>query len=156
MPPEVTLGVLLVVVGAFVVVVVATLADDAAPEVGEVEVVVVVVVTDEGADELDAPGCSLATTTPISTVAPVAATTAERVNRRRRRLAFSRDSVLGTGTIRTWPIPIERNLRCVPAGTLGPRHRNFGPTTLARAVASRSNCAGKGCDDAGQHRARSH
>ena len=38
-----------------------------------------------------APGCSLATTIPISAVAPVAANTAERVSRRRRRLAHSRD-----------------------------------------------------------------
>jgi hypothetical protein len=37
------------------------------------------------------PGCSLATTMPISAVAPVAASTAERVRRRRRMLARSRD-----------------------------------------------------------------
>jgi hypothetical protein len=37
-----------------------------------------------------APGCSLATTMPISAVAPVAARTAERVRRRRRTLARSR------------------------------------------------------------------
>jgi hypothetical protein len=97
-PPEVTCGVACVVVGAEVVVVVATPADDAEPEVEEVGVVVVDVVPGEEADELDAPGCSLATTTPISTVAPAAATTAERVNRRMRRLAFSRDSVLGTSS----------------------------------------------------------
>jgi len=39
-----------------------------------------------------APGCSLATTTPISAVAPVAARTAERVRRRSRRSARSRAS----------------------------------------------------------------
>jgi hypothetical protein len=43
-----------------------------------------------------APGCSLATTMPISAVAPVAASTAERVRRRKRRLTRSRDcGVLG-------------------------------------------------------------
>jgi hypothetical protein len=38
-----------------------------------------------------APGCSLAKTMPISAVAPVAASTAERVRRRKRRLARSLD-----------------------------------------------------------------
>jgi hypothetical protein len=38
-----------------------------------------------------APGCSLATTMPITAVAPVAASTAVRVRRRRRVLALSRD-----------------------------------------------------------------
>jgi hypothetical protein len=38
-----------------------------------------------------APGCSLATTMPIRAVAPVAASTTDRVRRRRRRLARCRD-----------------------------------------------------------------
>lgn len=61
-----------------------------APEVVDV-VDPVVVVALEVADEL-APGCSLATTIPISVVAPAAATTDVRVRRRRRTCACARDS----------------------------------------------------------------
>jgi hypothetical protein len=93
-----------VVVGASVVVVVgvATELPPAAEEVvvgvvvvGVVVVVVGAVVVDDGvvsagAVALLAPGCSLATTTPINAVAPVAASTADRVSRRRRTWARSR------------------------------------------------------------------
>jgi hypothetical protein len=95
--------VVVVVVGATVVVVVATLPE--VPSVLDGAVVVVVVVVDvelaavgvvavvsaavEGA--LD-PGCSSATTTPISTVKPDVATTAPVVSRRSRPLAWSRFS----------------------------------------------------------------
>jgi hypothetical protein len=103
-PPEVTTGRVVVVVGGEVVVVLG----------GEVVVVVVVEAEAEpGSDEVDggvvvvdvlgvervetwagmaleealAPGCSLATTTPIAMAAPVAARAVERVNRRRRTAA---------------------------------------------------------------------
>jgi hypothetical protein len=101
-PPEVVTGRVVVVVGGEVVVVVGgevvVDGDVGAEEVPESGVVVVVVGGDvvvvevlvlEGAwagtwgDEL-APGCSLATSTPMAMVAPVATRAAERVSRRRR------------------------------------------------------------------------
>ncbi len=97
-------SVVVVVVGASVVVVVVGAATDEVPPelVGDVEVVVVVgaavvevevevevevVEVDDPAPALVAPlapGCSLATTTPITAEAPVADRMAARVNRRRR------------------------------------------------------------------------
>jgi hypothetical protein len=95
--PEVTTGRVVVVVGGDVVVVDEPDPKDAA---GSDEVVggAVVDVVELGVDVagrcvgavLDAaldPGCSLATTTPIAMVAPVATRAADRVSRRRRRLA---------------------------------------------------------------------
>jgi hypothetical protein len=94
----VTWGVVVVVVGATVVV------GDDVPSLDELPAVVVVVdvdalveldvVSDTVVAELE-PGCSLATTTPISAVAPVAASTADRVRRRRRTRARSRPSGVG-------------------------------------------------------------
>jgi hypothetical protein len=57
-----------------------------------VGVVVLVVVVVDAAGAALAPGCSLATTTPITAVAPVAARTAVRVTRRRRSVARCRIS----------------------------------------------------------------
>jgi len=120
-PPEVTTGRVVVVVGGRLVVVVVgakvvgTIAGvELLPEVdGVVGVAVagvsVVGVDAGGAVEVDvvggragvvplvpapelAPGCSFATTMPIRAVAPVAARTAKRVRRRRRTLARSRVS----------------------------------------------------------------
>ena len=105
-----TTGRVVVVVGGEVVValgsgvVVGEVVSDEEPAPGEVGVVVgrgdVVVVeplgvevvgadvfgtgTGSGLEDALAPGCSLATTTPIAKVAPVASNTAERVRRRRR------------------------------------------------------------------------
>jgi hypothetical protein len=91
----VTTGRVVVVVGALVVGVVEepALPPDPVPEEDD-EVdgvdVGVAVAPDELGDEL-APGCSFATTMPSTAVAPVAASTAERVRRRRSVLARSRD-----------------------------------------------------------------
>jgi hypothetical protein len=90
----VTTGRVVVVVGglvAGVVDVAALLPDD--PEVGDVVGAVVGVVVDPvpfvlGADP--APGCSLATTTPITAMAAVAVSTADLVRRRRSASARSR------------------------------------------------------------------
>ncbi|HWE68176.1 MAG TPA: hypothetical protein VG298_16160 [Acidimicrobiales bacterium] len=94
MPPEVTRGFVVVVVGA---VVVGVVVDESDPFVAElVGSVVLGLVVGSGVveDEVEveevvvveplAPECSLATTTPITAVAPVAASTTERVSRRRR------------------------------------------------------------------------
>jgi hypothetical protein len=96
-PPDVATGRVVVVVGGAVVVVVGgdvvvVVADEPAPRPDEVGVVVggeVVVVGATVVEVLgvwsgvlldaDAPGCSLATTMPMTTVAPVAATAANRV-----------------------------------------------------------------------------
>jgi hypothetical protein len=96
-PPDVATGRVVVVVGGAVVVVVGgdvvvVVADEPAPRPDEVGVVVggeVVVVGATVVEVLgvwsgvlldaDAPGCSLATTMPMRTVAPVAATAANRV-----------------------------------------------------------------------------
>jgi hypothetical protein len=106
-PPEVTTGRVVVVVGGKVVVVcrdllvVGDVDAEGAPESDEVGVVVggkVVVVEALGAEVVGtcagalfedalAPGCSFATTTPMAMVAPVDARAAARVRRRRRRLA---------------------------------------------------------------------
>jgi hypothetical protein len=103
-PPEVTTGRVVVVVGGEVVVVlggeVVVVVDadpDAVPGSDEVGGAVVVVdVVDVELAEIDvglvlaevlAPGCSLATTTPIAMAAPVATKAVERVNRRRRAAA---------------------------------------------------------------------
>jgi hypothetical protein len=123
-PPEVTTGRVVVVVGGEVVVVVVggavvVVGDVGAkevPESGEVVVVVggdVVVVellgpkgTWVGAweDEL-APGCSLATNTPMAMVAPVATRATERVSRRRRASVRCLDSgELGGGADFTDPV----------------------------------------------------
>jgi hypothetical protein len=94
-PPDVTVGTVVVVVGAFVVVLPLADADDDDPEVVEVADVAGVtaagvLLVDDGL--LDPPGTSLATTTPTRALAPVAAITAERVNRRSRTLARARVS----------------------------------------------------------------
>jgi hypothetical protein len=97
-PPDVATGRVVVVVGGTVVVVVGgtvvvvVAEDEPAPRPDEVGVVVdgeVVVVGATVVEVLgvwsgvlldaDAPGCSLATTIPMTTVAPVAATVANRV-----------------------------------------------------------------------------
>jgi hypothetical protein len=111
-PPDVTRGEVVVVVGASVVVVVvvvgavvvAVVAPDPPPvEPLSVEVVVVVEVDVEvevevpvvgvvAAGEALDPGCSLATTTPMTAEAPVALSTTARVNRRSRRCARPRSS----------------------------------------------------------------
>jgi hypothetical protein len=90
-PPDVTVGTVVVVVGAFVVLPLADAVDDD-PEVAEVAGVTAV-----GAPLVDDvlvewPGASLATTTATRALAPVAAITAERVNRRSRTLVRARDS----------------------------------------------------------------
>jgi hypothetical protein len=91
----VTVGTVVVVVGAFVVVLPLDDAVDDDPDV--VEVAEVVGVTAAGVPLVDdvlleSPGTSLATTTPTRALAPVAAITAERVNRRSRTLVRARDS----------------------------------------------------------------
>ena len=104
MAPEVTTGRVVVVVGGDVVVVVdgevVLVEHDPEDVAGSDEVVgsAVVDVVELGVDvaglcvgavleaALD-PGCSLATTAPIAMVAPVATRAADRVSRRRRRLA---------------------------------------------------------------------
>jgi hypothetical protein len=103
-PPEVTTGRVVVVVGGVVVVVggevvvVVVVDAEAAPGSDEVDGGVVVVVDVLGVELVEtwagmaleealAPGCSLATTTPIAMTAPVAARAVERVNRRRRATA---------------------------------------------------------------------
>ena len=139
-PPDVTTGRVVVVVGGGVVVVVVganvvgTVAGvELPPEVAGVvgvDVVGVAVVVVVGGDvvvdvvggsagvvplglapEL-APGCSFATTTPISAVAPVAAITAERVRRRRRMFARSRAS----GELRSGLIGVRSSRR--PSGPI--------------------------------------
>ena len=87
-------GAMVVVVGGKVVVVVGD--EEPAPRLGEVGVVVVGEVVVVGATVVEvlgvwsgalpdavAPGCSFATTMPMTTVAPVAATAASRVRKRR-------------------------------------------------------------------------
>jgi hypothetical protein len=124
-PPEVTTGRVVVVVGGEVVVVVVggavvVVGDVGAKEVPESGEVVVVVGGDDvvvvellgpkgtwvGAweDEL-APGCSLATNTPMAMVAPVATRATERVSRRRRASVRCLDSgELGGGADFTDPL----------------------------------------------------
>jgi hypothetical protein len=110
-PPEVATGRVVVVVGGDVVVVVGAnvvvvVGDDELPRrFDEVGVVVVGELVDVGATvvdvvgvwstpllDADAPGCSLATTMPMTTVAPVAATAVRRVSRRRDFAALRRVS----------------------------------------------------------------
>jgi hypothetical protein len=101
-------GAVVVVVGGKVVVVVD---EEPAPMSDEVGVVVEGAVDVVGADvvevlelwtgeipDAEEPGCSLATTTPITTAAPVAATAANRV--RKRSDASARRRVSGEGTCR--------------------------------------------------------
>jgi hypothetical protein len=99
-PPDVTVGAVVVVVGAVAgvdepddrVLEDPVLEEDA----GDVVVVEAGVEADAVAlprdDVLLAPGCSFATTTPMSAAAPVAAITTERVTRRRRTWARDRAS----------------------------------------------------------------
>jgi hypothetical protein len=96
-PPDVTVGTVVVVVGAVVVVLpLAEAVDDDLDVVEVAEVAEVVGVTPVGVplvdDVLLEPWTSLATTTPTRALAPVAAITAERVNRRSRTLVRARDS----------------------------------------------------------------
>jgi hypothetical protein len=94
-PPDVTVGTVVAVVGA-VVEVVLPLAEAVDDELDVAEVDEVVGVTAVGVSVVDdvwlEPGTSLATTTPTRALAPVAASTAERVNRRSRTLVRARDS----------------------------------------------------------------
>jgi hypothetical protein len=97
-PPDVTVGTVVVVVGAFVVLLpLAEAVDDDLDVVEVAEVADVVGVTAAGVPLVDdvllePPGTSLATTTPTRALAPVAAITAQRVNRRSRTLVRARDS----------------------------------------------------------------
>jgi hypothetical protein len=94
-PPDVTVGTVVVVVGTFVVVLPLAEAVDDDPGVAEVaDVADVTAVGVPLVDDvlLEPPGTSLATTTPTRALAPVAAITAERVNRRSRTLVRARDS----------------------------------------------------------------
>jgi hypothetical protein len=96
-PPDVTVGTVVVVVGAFVVVLPLAAAVDDDVEVEVAEVADDVGVTAAGVPLvgdvlLEPPGTSLATTTPTRALAPVAAITADRVNRRSRTLVRARDS----------------------------------------------------------------
>jgi hypothetical protein len=96
-PPDVVTGVDLVVVGVVVVVV-----GSDEPRLDDAPVVDVVVVVEGSTDDVEevelvvaellAPGCSLATTTPMSAVVPVATTATARVRRRSRALARRRAS----------------------------------------------------------------
>jgi hypothetical protein len=81
-PPEVTDGLDLLMVGAeeFPLDVPVRLVDDEDPATEPVDPFVV----------LELPGCSLATTTPMATVAPVAASTAPKVRERNRDAVLSR------------------------------------------------------------------
>jgi hypothetical protein len=113
-PPDVTVGTVVVVVGAFVLVLPLPDAVDDDPAVAEVaEVADVVGVTAAGVPLVDdvlleRPGASLATTAPTRALAPVAAITAERVNRRSRTLVRARDSGEGGSVGRG----ILSDLRC--------------------------------------------
>jgi hypothetical protein len=95
-PPDVTVGTVVVVVGAVVVLPLAEAVDDDLDVVEVAEVADVVGVTPVGVPLVDdvwlEPETSLATTTPTRALAPVAAITAERVNRRSRTLVRARDS----------------------------------------------------------------
>jgi hypothetical protein len=94
-PPDVTVGTVVVVVGAFVVVL--PLAEAVDDDLDVVEVADVAGVTAVGVPLVEDvlpewPGASLATTTATRALAPVAAITAERVIRRSRTLVRARDS----------------------------------------------------------------
>jgi hypothetical protein len=117
-PPDVATGRVVVVVGGEVVVVVggkvvvvvddeepAPISDEGGVVVGSdvfvvgATVVEVLGVWSGAVLDADAPGCSLATTTPMTTVAPVAATAASRVSKRRDAAARRRVSGEGTGRV---------------------------------------------------------
>ncbi len=130
-PPDVTTGRVVVVVGALVDVVVggAVTGDDGVPVppgprvvdvVGGASVVVGAVGAPGGLDPADEPGCSFATTTPMHTVAPPASTTANLVSRLMRACADAR--ARGEG----WSGP---RLTAFQGGTVPApaRARSFGP-----------------------------
>jgi hypothetical protein len=115
-PPEVTLGDVVVVVGAVVVVVLDCDSGETSPD--DVLVVVEVVDVDGVVPVLTdvplAPGCSLATTTPMSAVAPAAASATVLVSSFRRALARCRVSREGgsvgrgmKGAFLSWAAPIR-------------------------------------------------